>query len=64
MKINSRITPERILDACESDRDVGFCIECGEESDEPVEPDAREYKCGVCGARAVFGAQELAIMMF
>ena len=36
----------------------GFCIVCGDEA-WGVEPDARNYECESCGARAVFGAQEL-----
>lgn len=40
----------------------GFCIECGEQQD-GCEPDAREYECEFCGARAVFGAQEVLLML-
>ena len=28
--------------------DGGFCILCGEPSDDAVEPDARGYRCSVC----------------
>jgi len=42
--------------------DGGFCIFCGEPSDEPVEPDARGYRCGACGKSSVYGAEELLLM--
>lgn len=35
---------------------------CGEEA-EGVEPDARHYKCEVCGQRQVFGAPEILLNM-
>ena len=40
---------------------TGFCIECGSER-EACEPDAREYRCDVCGAASVYGAEELILM--
>lgn len=39
----------------------GFCIACGDEAYN-VEPDARKYECESCGAKKVYGAQELLIM--
>ena len=67
MKIHKSITPERIIAACEA-RDSsldnpGFCVACGEDA-YGCEPDARNYKCESCGAKAVFGAEELALEMF
>jgi len=38
----------------------GFCIACGDEA-YGVEPDARQYQCESCGARAVYGVEELLI---
>lgn len=63
MRINARITPERVLDAVENDMDTGFCLECGEETSH-VEPDAEQCRCEWCGAAAVYGAEQLALMMF
>ena len=40
----------------------GICIACGADAD-GCEPDACEYECEVCGEPAVYGAQELLIMM-
>lgn len=40
---------------------LGFCVSCGEYR-EGCEPDARRYKCEVCGERAVYGLEELLIM--
>lgn len=39
----------------------GKCRACGEKCD-GVEPDARKYKCEACGAREVYGMEELLIM--
>ena len=51
------------MDALESGEDsMGFCVECGAEA-YGVEPDARKYECESCGARAVYGAEELLLMM-
>lgn len=67
MKIHQSITDERISEACEAHltslEDPGFCVECGADAD-GVEPDARGYECEECGAAAVYGAEELAIMVF
>lgn len=38
----------------------GFCVACGDEA-QPVEPDARNYRCESCGEHSVFGAEELLI---
>lgn len=67
MKIHKSITAERIMEACNR-RDTsldnpGFCIACGEDA-EGCEPDAREYECEHCGKHKVYGAEELAIMVF
>ena len=37
---------------------TGFCVVCGEETS-PVEPDAKGHECPDCGAKAVYGAEEL-----
>ena len=55
------VTLEQIIDAIESDDNIGFCLACGEEAF-GVEPDARGYLCEVCGATKVYGAEELLIM--
>lgn len=39
----------------------GFCLSCGNEQD-GCEPDARNYECEECGARKVFGAEEILMM--
>lgn len=65
MKIHPTITADRLIEACErhatSLDDPGFCVACGNEA-YGVEPDARKYVCEACGARAVYGAEELVIM--
>ena len=40
---------------------LGFCTDCGAEHGE-CEPDARQRRCDECGARAVYGAEELMMM--
>ena len=44
-----------------SEEYVGFCLACGE-TQYGVEPDARQYWCESCGARKVYGAEELGLM--
>ena len=39
----------------------GWCKVCHEYTT-GVEPDARKYECPSCGAREVYGAEELLIM--
>ena len=39
----------------------GFCRACGAEA-YSVEPDARKYTCESCGAKQVYGAEELVLM--
>lgn len=66
MKINPKITEDRVLDAVErreTDLDSpGFCNACGEDA-EGVEPDARKYRCESCGAMQVYGAEEYLVSM-
>lgn len=40
---------------------LGFCLACGLEVNN-VEPDARQYPCEACGARKVYGLEELALL--
>jgi hypothetical protein len=62
MKMHKSITVERITDACKRSMtsldNPGFCVKCGNEQ-EGCEPDARRYECEACGAKAVYGAEEL-----
>lgn len=58
--MTTKIDFNRIMEAVQNDEDVGFCLACGAEND-GVEPDARRYECEECGARKVYGAQELLI---
>jgi hypothetical protein len=67
MKIHPSITVDRVADAVERrltslDSNPGFCTACGDDV-EGVKLDARKYKCEACGKRAVYGADELLIMM-
>ena len=58
----AKVTVDQIIDAVERDDLIGFCLSCGLEA-YGVEPDAHKYECESCGERAVFGAEELLIMM-
>jgi hypothetical protein len=62
MKMHKSVTPERIMSAVErgmtSLDNPGICIACGADQD-GCEPDARRCECECCGARAVYGAEEL-----
>jgi predicted RNA-binding Zn-ribbon protein involved in translation (DUF1610 family) len=52
------VTADQIIDACQADDNLGFCIACGAEA-YSVEPDARQYECESCGEHQVYGAEEL-----
>ena len=58
MRLHKSLTADRILQAAQDDEDIGFCVACGNEQD-GCEPDARNYECEGCGAKAVYGAEEL-----
>jgi hypothetical protein len=65
MPMHPSITKDRILDAVERQTisyKPGFCLACGEEA-EGVQPDARRHKCEACGEKAVYGAEELLLMI-
>ena len=66
MKIHPSITYERIERAVHDQmfglENPGFCLKCGADAD-GCEPDARKYQCEVCEAKAVYGAQEIMIMV-
>jgi hypothetical protein len=65
-KAHPSITIARITEAVEryhtSLDNPGFCLACGAEV-EGVEPDARHYTCECCGARQVYGAEWLLLML-
>jgi hypothetical protein len=66
MKLHPDVTAERVVEAVEESyrslSNHGFCIACGEEA-EGCEPDARGYTCEACGAKKVYGAEELLVMV-
>jgi hypothetical protein len=57
-----RIDLDEVMRAVEADDNSGFCLACGAQAD-CCEPDARRYVCESCDARAVFGAEEVLIML-
>jgi hypothetical protein len=65
-KLHPSITLNRVMEAVERQMteldNPGFCISCGEESNE-CEPDAREYTCDFCNKPTVYGAEELLMMI-
>lgn len=66
MAKEERIVPkldlDKVIAACESGDNIGFCIACGAEVS-GVEPDMCRGKCESCGEKKVFGAEELIIRM-
>ena len=62
MRLHPSITLDRLEAACESSmfgmESPGFCVKCGADAD-GCEPDAERYRCEECGARAVYGAEQL-----
>lgn len=65
MKVHRSITIDRlepIISECTFGlATTGLCVECGEDQ-EGCEPDAERYECESCGAKAVYGAEQLLIM--
>jgi len=57
----SKLTLEAVLEAIENGENAGFCLRCGAQHD-GVEPDARRYVCEECGAKQVYGAEEIVLM--
>ena len=66
MRIHKKVTLRRIIaaveDAHSSLNDPGFCIACGASAD-GVEPDAEHYECEACGEAAVYGAEQLLLIL-
>jgi hypothetical protein len=56
------VSLEHVMNAIEADDNLGFCLACGAEAN-GVEPDARGYKCEICGKPKVYGAEELLFML-
>ncbi len=54
------ITESEYVEA--NDSHEGWCLACGELAGPGIEPDARRYPCGSCGARRVYGAEECLLM--
>jgi hypothetical protein len=66
IEIHTSVTLDRVMEAVERHNTMldnpGFCIACGQEA-EGVEGDARKYTCESCDEPAVYGAEELLIVM-
>lgn len=66
MRLHPDITLTNVMDAVERQRGAlenpGFCTACGAEA-EGCEPDARDGECEACGENAVYGAEELLLMI-
>ena len=62
MKIHKSITSQRVLVAVQANDYIGFCIKCGKEM-YGCEPDMTHGECENCECRAVYGAEELLIMI-
>ena len=56
--IHPSLTFKRVFEAASGDEFTGFCAACGAET-EGIEPDAREDSCEDCGAKRVYGAEQL-----
>jgi hypothetical protein len=66
MKIHNSLTLSRITEAVEDAQaslsNPGFCLACGEEAD-GCEPDMEKGSCESCGEDAVYGAEQLLIIL-
>jgi Zn finger protein HypA/HybF involved in hydrogenase expression len=58
MKIHSDVTIDRVVELIEEDDNTGLCLACGAERPN-TEPDARRYECDECGAKQVYGAEQI-----
>ena len=58
----AKLTLDQVMEAAQADDNLGFCMKCGAEA-YGVEPDARKYECEECGARSVYGAEEVLLMV-
>jgi hypothetical protein len=65
-RIHPTITDARVIDAVERQQhdtdNPGFCLRCGAEQ-EGCEPEAEQYRCESCGQRAVYGAEQVLLML-
>jgi hypothetical protein len=65
-EMHPSITAERVSEAVYRRMTTldnpGFCLDCGTEA-HGCEPDARHYRCESCELRAVFGADEILLML-
>ena len=52
------VNMDRLLEVVQEDAQAGFCLACGDEA-HGVEPDAEKYRCESCGAKMVYGAEEI-----
>ena len=64
MRIHPSITTERVMETLENAGldNPGFCLACGEDA-EGCEPDAERCECECCDKRAVFGAENVLLML-
>jgi hypothetical protein len=66
IKMHKSVTIDRVMEGAESQmfglENPGICIACGDDAD-GCEPDARKYRCESCEERAVYGCEELLLMI-
>lgn len=62
MSVNAKSLLAKALKAAKADASIGFCIACGKKAS-GVEPDARKYPCAGCGKNAVYGAEEIVMIL-
>ena len=66
LKLHPSVTLDRVIASVErrasSLDNPGICVACGDDV-EGVEPDARGYECEHCGGNAVYGDEELLMML-
>ncbi len=60
--VHNSVTGERVIKMMERDDNEGICLTCGADA-QGVEPDARHVKCAACGDNAVYGAEEILILV-
>jgi DNA-directed RNA polymerase subunit RPC12/RpoP len=66
-RVNVNADRDSILKAATELRDCdmygGVCACCGHIEESDIEPDARGRECPACGAKALYGAEEMILML-
>ena len=60
--METEVTIDQMAEIAVGDDGLGLCLHCGQQAAD-IQADARKYRCETCGTKAVYGADELALML-